>query len=83
MYSLLREEILLLEIVREVPGITNPAHRRHFAFKFTTLQGNETVGQGIALFLADVLAGNLHQVNQRHDSAGDHIVVLVLDVLHA
>ena len=59
------------------------AHRHGFLFQLASLQTDESVGQGVPLLGADVLADNLQQVGEGHHGTAHHIVELLLFLLGA
>ena len=51
--------------------------------QFSALQADDTIRQGVALGLADILTDNLHKVRKRHDSPADHKIIFAFLVFPA
>lgn len=74
-------EITFREVVRNVPDGADVTQGSDFLIEFTTLEGDDAVGQRIVLVFLDVLPYASHQVNHWHDCARHNkVVVLLLDV---
>ena len=52
-------------------------HRHDLSVQFSTLQANQSVGEGIVLFLPDILPDNLQQVGERHHRPAHHKIKLL------
>jgi len=71
------------EVIRQFGTHGYVAEGLGFALKIAAFQTDDSVGHGIALFIGDVFAHNLHQVGQWHHGTAHHKVVFALLVLAA
>ncbi len=73
---------LILEEVGEVPNIALVLEGTQFIDQVAAFEADNAVGQGVALFLVDVLAHELRQFSKVHDGTGDHEVELSFFLNH-
>ena len=74
-------EPLFLEETADFRGLDDMLEGLCLCLQITAFETENTVGQGVLMFLGDVLLHNLDEIGQRHDRTAHHTVVSSLFVL--
>ena len=74
-------EPFLAEPVAELFDVNNATEGVGLSLHIASFQTDDSVGQGVVLVLGDILAHNLHQVGQGHDSTTDDEIISAFLVL--